>query len=152
MKNNYIYYEASTEEWKPATLEELAALDDPELPVCVLDAAGNPGAQTTYAAIQRCMTQAPPVSAPVMPRPNAPAMSKEVAQMLIDAARLSTYRFVRWALSIIAAILFVFLWEFECKTSRVDGLTNLLVVLGVVTVGSCIIYAILGGFGRKAKL
>lgn len=47
----YIYYNETDGTWQPATLEELAAINNPELPICPLNADGTPGPQTTYAAI-----------------------------------------------------------------------------------------------------
>jgi hypothetical protein len=44
----YIYFDSSENEWKPATIEELAHIDDPSLQVCELDETGNIKQQTTY--------------------------------------------------------------------------------------------------------
>ena len=45
---NYIYFDSTENEWKPATLEELAMMNAPSLPVCELDENGNARQQTTY--------------------------------------------------------------------------------------------------------
>jgi len=50
---NYLYFDTTDNEWKQATLEQLATLNDSELLVCALDASGAPGPQQTYAELQQ---------------------------------------------------------------------------------------------------
>lgn len=62
----YMYYDEISAEWKYADLQELAQMDNPGLLVCPIDAAGNPGKQTTYGAISKKLT----VDARWEPKPN----------------------------------------------------------------------------------
>ena len=70
-----MYYDDLAGEWKPATLEELAALDSPSLMVAELDSAGNPGEPITYAdLVKRRVCPVIPAARPAVtfPAPMAP--------------------------------------------------------------------------------
>lgn len=68
----YLYYDDPSGEWKPATLDDLAFIDNPELRVCVLDEDGTPGPQTSYGQIVRQSRPLPPVPKPANITPSQP--------------------------------------------------------------------------------
>lgn len=104
---NYIYYNRTENEWTPATLEELAMLNEPNLPVCELNPDGTPGPQTTYAALETrtAATAATPKQkttpkpAPEPPAPPAPQPAEPAYIPLTETPaerdRRYTYRLVR---------------------------------------------------------
>lgn len=49
----YLYYDENNQQWLPATMADLAALNLPELAVCPLNPDGTTGPQTTYADISK---------------------------------------------------------------------------------------------------
>ena len=49
----YIYYDETEGTWYPATLEELADINNPDLPICRLNADNSFGPLTTYGAIRK---------------------------------------------------------------------------------------------------
>ncbi|MBR5213665.1 MAG: hypothetical protein IKV92_05330 [Akkermansia sp.] len=55
-ETQYLYFDDLSNEWLPATLSQIAALDNPDLPICPLKVDGTPGPQTTYAAILKRTT------------------------------------------------------------------------------------------------
>lgn len=55
-EQQYLYFDALSNDWLPATLSQLAAIDNPDLAICPLKADGTPGPQTTYAALLKRTT------------------------------------------------------------------------------------------------
>ena len=51
--SQYLCYDETEETWYPVTLAELAAINNPELLVCPINADGSFGSITTYAAIRK---------------------------------------------------------------------------------------------------
>lgn len=91
----YIYYDEASSDWKPASLEELAMLDNPELPVCRLNAEGVPGAQTTYSAIEKTRTAA-------TQRPEkAPAKAPKILKLELPPDKEDTEKLLRYTLNYI---------------------------------------------------
>lgn len=45
---DFIYYDTFAQKWTRTTLSDLATINDPELTICELNAAGTPGEQMTY--------------------------------------------------------------------------------------------------------
>lgn len=106
---NYLYFDTTDNEWKQATLEQLATLNDPELLVCLLDDSGAPGPQQTYAEVQQqsskpAVTQSekiqqkqnPTLTAAAIPPPPPPPseqantikLSPELEQIFIYTCRV----------------------------------------------------------------
>lgn len=106
---NFLYYDTTDNEWKQATLEQLATLNDPELLVCPLDDSGAPGPQQTYAEVQQQsakpavpqsekiqQNQNPPLPEAAIPPPPPPPseqantikLSPELEQILIYTCRV----------------------------------------------------------------
>ena len=64
----HMYYDDLAGEWKPATLEELATMDNPSLMVSELDKAGNPGEPLAYEdLVKRRVCPAIPAKPHVIP-------------------------------------------------------------------------------------
>lgn len=55
-EQQYLYFDDLNNAWLPATLSQLAAIDNPDLTICPLKADGTPGPQTTYAALLKRTT------------------------------------------------------------------------------------------------
>ena len=144
--NTHLYYDELAGEWKPATLEELTTMNNPELLVCELDESGTPGIQTRYKdLVKRSLilrnSKAKKAQEPL----------PEEQQKFMDYERIRTYRFVRRALSVLCAISLLVLLQITPKSRHYsEWLTDISVIVTVIIVGA-ITYAILGGIVLKSK-
>lgn len=118
---NYIYYNRTENEWTPATLEELAMLNEPNLPVCELNPDGTPGPQTTYAALENLSRQPRPIPAPPAQQPFTPNKQQETPA---ERDRRYSYFLVRICCSLIAA---TFIFRFF-TASKENFITNFALV------------------------
>ncbi len=144
--NTHLYYDELAGEWKPATLEELTSMNDPELLVCQLDKNGTPGIQLPYKDLvkQNLILRTAKAKKAQEPLP-------EEQQKFMDYERIRTYRFVRRALSALCSISLLVLLSITPKIRNCPAwLTDIGVIITVITVGA-IIYAILGGIVYKSK-
>lgn len=86
----YLYFDTVGAEWKEASFEELAMLDDPELAICPITPDGAPGQETTYAALEKSVSR---MNRPVPQQPQ-PQMQKQA----VVKAPLPTEQLLRFTL------------------------------------------------------
>lgn len=133
---SFMYYDTVAAEWKPATLEELAMLDDPSLAVCPLNPDGSPGQQTTYAQIERASRPAPvatktPAQQPV-PAKNAPTEKGSPA---------NNDMLLRYTLRYIAGVLTFFVFAICIIGGLATGSTNgFFIGLLIGAIISCVLH------------
>ena len=132
---NYLYYDTTDNEWKPATLEELAMLNEPNLPVCEINPDGTPGPQTTYSALEtrtaataatlkQKNTPKPAPAPPAAPAPQPAPTTTTAQETPAERDRRYTYRLVRVCCSFITATLVYLLYQ----TNDKEFLSNLIVI------------------------
>lgn len=101
----YLYYNETDGAWQPITLEELATIDNPELPICPLNADGTPGPQTTYAAISNRAIARATLSADKAPAQDIWHRRVNLSACLPFLRRLNTEQNINYTLNYIRAII-----------------------------------------------
>ena len=101
----YIYYNETDGTWQPATLEELAAINNPELPICPLNPDSTPGPQTTYAAISNRAIARATLNADKLPAQDIWHRRINLSAYLPFLRRLNTEQNLNYTLNYIRAII-----------------------------------------------
>ena len=101
----YLYYNETDGTWQPCTLEDLATINNPALPICPLNPDGTPGPQTTYATISNRTTARATLNADRAPAQDLWHKKHQLSTILPFLRRLNTEQNINYTLNYLRTLL-----------------------------------------------